>query len=62
MIFSQHTETCEVILYYPKIGGGDIEEYAKKANRNILHANVDVHSRTFIAEFPIYGMKCIKKI
>ena len=31
MIFSQYTETCEVILYYPKIGGDDIiEDYAKR--------------------------------
>ena len=29
MIFSQCAETCEVILYYPKIGGDDIEDYAK---------------------------------
>ena len=31
MIFSQCTETCEVLLDYPKIGGdGVIGEYAKK--------------------------------
>ena len=31
MIFSQYTETCEVLLDCPKIGGDDvIEEYAKK--------------------------------
>ena len=59
MIFSQYTETCEVMIDYPKIGGDDIENYAKKAIRNILHANIDVHSRRFIAEFPIYGIKCI---
>ena len=29
MIFSKYTETCEVIIDYPKIGGGDIEDYAK---------------------------------
>ena len=30
MIFSQYTETCEVILDYPKIGGDDIiEDYAE---------------------------------
>ena len=29
MIFSQYTETCEVMLYYPKIGGGAIEDYSK---------------------------------
>ena len=59
---SQHTETCEVILYYPKIGGNDIEDYAKKAIRNILHANIDVHSRRLVAEFPIYGIKCIERL
>ena len=31
MIFSQHTETCEVLLDYPKIGGDDIiEDYKKR--------------------------------
>ena len=29
MIFSQYTETCEVIIDYLNIGGGDIEDYAK---------------------------------
>ena len=34
MIFSQYTETCEVILDYPKIGGDDIiEDYAKKGHQ-----------------------------
>ena len=28
-IFSQYTETCEVITDYPKIGGDDIEDYSK---------------------------------
>ena len=38
MIFSQYKETCEVLLDYPKIGGDDIiEDYAKKAIRNLLH-------------------------
>ena len=62
MIFSQYTETCEVILDYPKIGGDDIEDYAKKAIRNILHANIDVHIRRLISEFPIDGIKCIWEI
>ena len=49
MIFSQYTETCEVLLDYPKIGGDDIiEEYAKMAIRNILHTNIDIHSRRLI--------------
>ena len=63
MIFSQYTETCGVLLDYPKIGGDDIiKDCAKKAIRNILHANIDVHSRRLIAEFPKYGIKCIEKL
>ena len=63
MIFSQYRETCEVILKYPKIGGDDvIEDYAKKASRNLLHANIDVHSRILIADFPKDGIKCIEKL
>ena len=53
MIFSQYRETCEVLLDYPKIGGDDIiEDFAKKAIRNLLHANIDVHSIILITEFP----------
>ena len=62
MIFSQHTETCEVVLDYPKIGGCDNEGYAKKAIINLLHKNIYVHSRILIAEFPIDRIKCIKNI
>ena len=63
MIFSQYTETCEVLLDYPKIWGDDvIEGYAKKAIRNLLHANIDSHSRRLIAEFPKYGIKRIEKL
>ena len=29
MIFLQYTETCEVLLDYPKIGGEDIKELKK---------------------------------
>ena len=44
MIFSQYTETFEVLLDYPKIGRDDIiEDFAKKATMNILYANIDVH-------------------
>ena len=58
-----YRETCEVLLDYPRIGGDDvIEDYAKKAIRNLLHANIDVHSRRFISEFPKYGIKCIEKL
>ena len=61
MIFSQYTETCEVLLDYPKIGGDDIiKDYAKKAIRNLLHANIDVHSRRLIDKFPKDGIKCIE--
>ena len=63
MIFSQYTETCEVLLDYPKTGGNDvIEYYAKKAIRNILHANTDVQSRRLISEVPKDGIKCIEKL
>ena len=31
MIFSQYRVTCQVLLYYPKLGGDDdIEDYAKR--------------------------------
>ena len=60
MIFSHYTETYEVLLDYPKIGGDDIiEDYEKKAIRNLFHENIDVHSRILIVEFPKYGIKCI---
>ena len=63
MIFSQYRETCKVLLDYPKIGGGDvIEYYAKKAIRKPLYANIDVHRRRLIAEFPKDGIKCIEKL
>ena len=60
MIFSQCKETCELVLDYPKIGGGDIKDDAKQAIRNLLRANSDVHSRRLIAEFPKDGIKCIE--
>ena len=47
---------------YPKIRGDDIEDYIKKAIRNILHENIDVHRKTLIAEFPIDEIKCIEKL
>ena len=37
MIFSQYTETYEVLLDYPRMEGEDIEGLEKKAIRNILH-------------------------
>ena len=63
MIFSHYIETCEVLLDYPKIGGDDIiEDYEKMAIRNILHANIDVHSKRLIDGFPKDGIKCIEKL
>ena len=63
MIFSQYTETCEVLLDYPKIGGDDvIEDYVKKAIINLFHTNIDIHSRRLISEFLKYGIKCIEKL
>ena len=60
-IFKKH-RTCEIIIDYPTIGGDDIEDYAKKAIRNILHANIDVHRRRLISEFPMDGIRCIGKL
>ena len=63
VISSQYRKTCEVILDYPKIGGGDFIEYhAKKSSRNLLHANIYLHSRILIIEIPKDGIKCIKKL
>ena len=59
MIFSQYTETCEVIIGYPKIGGDYIEDYAKDTIRNTLHADIDLHIRILISDFPMDGIKCI---
>ena len=62
MIFSKYKETCKVLLDYSTIGGYDKEYYVRKKIRNILNANIDVHSRMLIAEFPGYGVKFISKI
>ena len=62
MIFSQCKETCEVFTDYPTIGGEYIKYYFKKAIRNLLHANIDVHSRRVIAKFPVDGVNFISKI
>ena len=62
MIFYQHKETCEVFLYYQKIGGEDIKYFVKKAIGNILHANIDVHSRRLIAQLPGDRVKFISNI
>ena len=46
-------------MNYPRIGGDDIEYDAKNAIKNILHTNIDLHSRRLIAESPIDGIKYI---
>ena len=40
----------------------NIKDDVKKAIRNILHANIGVHSRRLINEFPGYGVKYIEKL
>ena len=60
--YSQYKETCEVLLDYPTIGGEDIKYYVKKEISNLLHANIDVHSRRLIAEFSGDGVKFILKL
>ena len=62
MIFPQYKETFEVLLDYQKIGGEDIRDFKKEAIRNILHSNIDVHSRRLISEFPADGIKCIENL
>ena len=62
MIFWQYTETYEVLLDYPKIGGEDIIYFSRKAIRNYLYKNIDIRSRLLIAEFPADGIKCIEKL
>ena len=62
MIFYQYVETCEVLLYNPKMGGEDIKSFAKKSIRNILRSNIDVHSRIVFAVVPGYGIKYIETV
>ena len=52
----------QTALDYPKIGGWNIKSFEKNSIGNILHANIDVHSRRLIAEFPGDGIKCIEKL
>ena len=60
MIFSQYKENCELLLYHPSIVGDNIKYYVKKEIRNILHKNIDVHSRRLIYEFPGDGVEFSK--
>ena len=62
MIFSQYKENFEILLDYPEIGGGDIKYYVRKAIRNVLHVDIDIHSRRLISEISLDGTKCIYKL
>ena len=42
--------------------GENIKEFTKEDIRNVLHVNIDVHSRRIISDFPGYGIKCIEKL
>ena len=57
MISSHYRYTYKVLLDYPKIGGADKKYDVKKANMNLLHANIDVHSRRLIDELLGDGVK-----
>ena len=62
MVFSQHKETCELILDYPKIAGEGRKYYVKRAIKNLLHENIYVHSRRLIAEVLGDEVKYISKL
>ena len=62
IIFSQYKETCEVHTDDLIIGGEDIKDYVRKKIRNLLHANIDAHSRRSIYEFPVDGVKSVTKL
>ena len=51
-----------VLVSYPNVGGGNIKDRVKKAIRNLLYENIDVHSIRLISEFPGGGVKCIYKL
>ena len=59
---SQYKDTCEVLLEYPKIGGGGIKDFIKNSIRNILRNNIDVNSWRLISGFPVDGVKCIETL
>ena len=62
MVICLYKETCEVLLYYPKIGGEGIKYFFLKYIRNILRENIDVRSRRLISELPVDGVKFISKL
>ena len=62
MIFHS-THKLVKYFYIIQTGGDDvIEDYEKKAIRKLLHANIYVHIRRLIDEFPKDGIKCIEKL
>ena len=62
MIFSQYKKTCEVLLDYTKMVGGDIKDYLKNENINLLRAKIDFHSKRLIPELPGDRVKFFSKI
>ena len=62
MIILQRKETCEVVLDYTTIGGENIKYYVRNEKINLLRANIDVHSRRLVSEFPGDGVKFISRI
>ena len=62
MIFSKYEETCGLLLDYLQIVGKNIKYFKQKLIGNLLYANIDVHSRILIAEFPGDVVKCIAKL
>ena len=57
----QYKKTCKVLLDYPKIGRENIKNSTKSIG-DILHSNIDVHSRRLIAKFLVDVIKCIEKL
>ena len=53
-------ETCEVLLDYPKKGGGGIKDFIGKAIMNLLHDHIEMYSNILNDEFPREGIKCIE--
>ena len=49
IIISRYKENYTEIVDYPTIGGKDIKDHVKKAIRNILYVNINVHSKSLIA-------------
>ena len=57
-----NTSTILVVHISIKIGGEYIKYYVKKEIMNLLHENIDVHSRRLIYELTEDGVKYISKL